>query len=134
MNEKRQKCSILHDFILTAHVYFVFFLLTISNMSIFKVWFVFVLVLVNEPLGITSHPIASHLTSWSGNIPNFKEKLFFALQDVTSRLCVDCFARHTMAMLNCLSENNVKERVMIIRNGCPAAFKFYMRYTDLPFQ
>ena len=50
------------------------------------------------------------------------------LEDVTSRLCTDCFGRNLLMMFNCLGEKDINERIFIIRADCPAAPKFFKRY------
>ena len=55
-------------------------------------------------------------------------KLIYTLDDVTSKLCVDCFGRNLMAMFECLGEKSLLRRVSFIRLNCPAAPDFFQRY------
>ena len=55
-------------------------------------------------------------------------KVIKTMEDIYSQVCVDCFGRNLMAMFNCLAEEDLVKRTIIIRSYCPAAPRFFARH------
>ena len=52
------------------------------------------------------------------------------LEDVSTKLCIDCFGRNLMALFNCLGQQQLIHRAMIIRTHCPDSLRFINRYVQ----